>query len=84
LDDLGSERCSEWANERLFLIFNYRYQKRLPMLVTTNDEMRQGSNIDRRIISRMSEGSLRQKGFCKILRLPIADYRPYHQAEFGL
>lgn len=82
LDDLGSERGTEWANERLFLICNYRYQKRLPMLITTNDQMRQGSNIDRRIISRMSEGSLREKGFCKILRLPLADYRPYHQVEF--
>lgn len=81
LDDLGSEKGSDWANERLYMIFNYRYQKRLPMLITTNDSLALGTKIDRRIISRMSEGSLANQGFARILRFPIVDYRPTRQGE---
>lgn len=36
LDDLGAERPTEWAVERLFEIVDARYVKKLPMVVTTN------------------------------------------------
>ncbi|MBR6408430.1 MAG: ATP-binding protein [Clostridia bacterium] len=36
LDDLGAEKPSEWANERIFEIVDHRYNESLPVIVTTN------------------------------------------------
>ena len=36
LDDLGTERPTEWALETLFKIVDYRYNEELPMIITTN------------------------------------------------
>lgn len=36
LDDLGKERPTEWSVEQLFSIVNARYDKRKPVIVTTN------------------------------------------------
>jgi DNA replication protein DnaC len=36
LDDLGAEKPSEWAAERLYMIVDHRYVNCLPLIVTTN------------------------------------------------
>ena len=36
LDDLGSEKMSEWVGEQLFCIVNHRYNEQLPTVVTSN------------------------------------------------
>ena len=36
LDDLGSEKMSEWVGEQLFCIVNHRYNERLQTVVTSN------------------------------------------------
>lgn len=36
LDDLGSEKMSEWVGEQLFCIVNHRYNERLQTIVTSN------------------------------------------------
>ncbi len=36
LDDLGSERVTEWVRERLFVIVNHRYREALPTVFTSN------------------------------------------------
>ena len=36
LDDLGSERTTEWVRERIFVIVNYRYREALPTVFTSN------------------------------------------------
>jgi DNA replication protein DnaC len=36
LDDLGAEKPSEWAAERLYMIIDERYVNCLPLIVTTN------------------------------------------------
>src|SRR5215212_7612993 len=36
LDDLGSERPTEWVRERIFVIVNHRYREALPTLFTSN------------------------------------------------
>src|SRR3712207_121219 len=36
LDDLGSERPTEWVQERLFVIINHRYRDALPTVFTSN------------------------------------------------
>jgi DNA replication protein DnaC len=62
LDDLGTENATPWAREKLYQVFNYRYNERLPIVVTTNAELRPGANssktgqsgqIDERIRSRL-------------------------------
>lgn len=36
LDDLGSERPTEWVRERIFVMVNYRYREALPTVFTSN------------------------------------------------
>ena len=36
LDDLGSERPTEWVKERIFVIVNHRYREALPTVFTSN------------------------------------------------
>ena len=36
LDDLGTQNTTAWAQEKLFQIFNHRYNAMLPTVVTTN------------------------------------------------
>jgi DNA replication protein DnaC len=36
LDDLGKQSTTPWAQEKLYQIINYRYNSRLPTVVTTN------------------------------------------------
>lgn len=36
MDDFGTQNATEWAQEKLFQILNYRYINRLPLVVTTN------------------------------------------------
>ncbi len=55
LDDLGAESRTPWAQEKLYQIFNYRYVRQLPTVVTTNAEL---ENLDPRIRSRLVDQSL--------------------------
>jgi DNA replication protein DnaC len=62
LDDLGTQSGTEWAQEKLFQIFNHRYNSRLPTVVTANLEL---EAIDIRIRSRLTDPDLVQ--ICTIL-----------------
>jgi DNA replication protein DnaC len=55
LDDLGTQSSTEWAQEKLFQIFNYRYNSRLPTVVTSNSDL---ESIDIRIRSRLTDPDL--------------------------
>jgi DNA replication protein DnaC len=57
LDDLGTQSNTDWAQEKLYQIFNYRYNARLPTVITTNEEL---EAIEIRIRSRMVDPSLVQ------------------------
>lgn len=67
LDDLGTQSNSEWAQEKLYQIFNYRYNNRLPTIITTNEEL---ETIEIRIRSRMVDPSLVQ-----IITILAPDFR---------
>jgi DNA replication protein DnaC len=62
LDDLGTQSSTQWAQEKLFQIFNYRYNARLPTVITSNLEL---EGIDVRIRSRLTDPDLVQ--ICTIL-----------------
>jgi len=38
LDDLGIERTTAWVGEKLFQIVNYRYNNRIPTIITLNKD----------------------------------------------
>jgi DNA replication protein DnaC len=52
LDDFGTQNATEWAQEKLFQILNYRYINKLPLVVTTNLPLEQ---LEGRIRSRLSD-----------------------------
>jgi len=61
LDDLGSERPTEWVQERIFVIVNHRYREALPTIFTSNigpkDVATQlGERTASRIIAMCEEG----------------------------
>lgn len=73
LDDLGVEHSTPWASDKLFQILNYRYEYRLPTVITTNsDPLKGDKSLDVRIRSRMED-----KGLVKWCNMTGArDYRP--------
>jgi DNA replication protein DnaC len=67
LDDLGTESSTPWAQEKLFQIFNYRYNARLPTVITTNHELEE---IALRLRSRLVDPDL-----TRIVSITAPDYR---------
>lgn len=67
LDDFGTHSSTSWAQEKLFQLFNYRYNTQLPTVVTSNCELEE---IDLRIRSRMSDF-----GFSQIVKISAPDFR---------
>ena len=67
LDDFGTQSATPWAKEKLYQIFNYRYNANLPTVITTASRMEE---IDPRIRSRMLDGRL-----CKVIAIAAP---PYH------
>lgn len=55
LDDLGTQSATPWAREKLFQLLNYRYNGKLPTIITTPQEL---SEIDSRIRSRIMDRRL--------------------------
>jgi len=56
IDDFGAARITEWADEKLFEIVDYRYAQELPIIFTTNitpAELK--TKIDNRTFDRISE-----------------------------
>lgn len=67
LDDLGAQSSTSWAQEKLFQIFNHRYNAQLPTVVTSNHELEE---IDRRIRSRMIDPDL-----ARVVKILAPDFR---------
>ncbi|GAC1452455.1 MAG: ATP-binding protein [Ktedonobacterales bacterium] len=71
LDDLGAENSTAWATEKLFQLINYRYNFRMPTVITTN--VRLLSQMDERIRSRLSD-----IGLARHVAIKAQDYRERH------
>jgi len=67
LDDFGTQNATQWAQEKLFQIINYRYINNLPLVVTTNLSF---GDIEERIRSRLSDPEL-----VTPVRILSSDYR---------
>ena len=55
LDDLGTQSMTPWVKEKLYQLFNHRYNAQLPTVITTSNSI---DEMDPRIRSRMIDTSL--------------------------
>ncbi len=67
LDDLGAQSSTAWAKEKLYQVINYRYNARLPMIVTTSTGL---DEIDHPISSRLSDRSI-----SNVFQITAPDFR---------
>ena len=73
LDDLGTESASPWAREKLYQLFNYRYNARLPTVITvaqTRPDANPLDDMDPRIRTRILD-----LGLCTIFAILAPSYR---------
>ncbi len=80
IDDLGAEQTTAWASEKLYQIFNHRYNHRLPTVVTSNCDL---DTLDPRVRSRLCDPDL-----CRHVFLQCGDYRmrrmdPRFMGQYG-
>jgi DNA replication protein DnaC len=77
LDDFGEQSATPWAQEKLYQLINYRYNARLPMVVTTCLSLEE---IEPRISSRMVDPKI-----SLVFNITAPDYRgnvkPTRQAK---
>ena len=55
LDDMGAERSTPFAEDKLFQIVGYRYEERLPTIVTTSQRIETIASARPRIASRLQD-----------------------------
>jgi DNA replication protein DnaC len=81
LDDYGAHSSTPWAEEKLFQLLNYRFNARLPTVITTNqplDRTSAGSTMstqELRILSRLTDPDL--SAVCRI------DAPPYKRPQLA-
>lgn len=67
LDDFGTHNATAWAQEKFFQILNHRYINKLPLVITTNQDL---DEIDARIRSRLQDTK-----FVHQVTIQAPDYR---------
>lgn len=73
MDDFGTQNATEWSQEKLFQILNYRYINKLPLVVTTNLML---GEMEPRIASRLEDPEIVTR-----VNIMAPDYRrPAHDS----
>jgi len=72
LDDLGAHSSTPWAQEKLFQLFNYRYNAQLPTVITSNHSIEE---LEPRIRSRLIDPDLSQ-----IVEIQAPDFRLFRHS----
>ena len=67
MDDLGTQSATPWAREKLYQIFNERYNAKLPTVITMSSNL---ADLDARIRSRMLDSRI-----CTIYEIIAPSYR---------
>ena len=67
LDDLGTQATTPWVREKLYQLFNHRYNAALPTVITSADAL---DEIDPRLQSRM-----RDRRLCTVHAITAPSYR---------
>lgn len=72
IDDLGSEKITDWASEIFFDIIDYRYSNLKSTIISTNlTSMEIKEKLNERLMSRIYE-------MCKGIKLTGKDYRLFN------
>jgi DNA replication protein DnaC len=66
LDDLGTQSTTPWAKEKLYQLFNFRYNSELPTVITSSTSLEE---MDPRLRSRMLDRRL-----CEIYAITVPPY----------
>ena len=75
LDDLGTQSATPWAREKIYQLFNYRYNAELPTVITT---VNAPEEMDPRLQSRLSDIRL-----CKIIIMSAPSYTGGGKGQSG-
>lgn len=67
LDDLGTESATPWAREKLYQLFNYRFNARLPTVITSATHI---DELEPRLAARLLGGTQ-----CTFFVLEVPSYR---------
>ena len=67
LDDLGTQATTPWVREKLYQLFNYRYNAALPTVITTADPL---DDTDPRLRTRMLDARL-----CTVHGITVPGFR---------
>ena len=70
LDDLGTQSSTKWAQEKLFQLFNHRYNARLPTVITMQESVEEFEKTSPRLSSRILDFSR-----CTICAIIAPSYR---------
>ena len=76
IDDLGAEKLTEFVRQIMYYIVNEREQRQLPLIITSNFDLKK---IDEMIDTRISS---RIMGICKIIKLSGKDKR-FNEKDFN-
>lgn len=66
IDDLGSQSATPWAQEKLFQLFDHRYNAQLPTVITMTRDV----DLDPRLKTRIMDTTR-----CRILEITVPSYR---------
>ena len=69
LDDVGAEKASDWTQERIYQIVDYRYRRKASTILTSNLD---AAGLEKAIGSRSMDRLLE---VCKIVKLTAGSYR---------
>ena len=75
LDDLGAERWTAWAEERLYMLIDQRYRAEKPVVITSN---RTAKELEQAIGSRTMDRLLE---ICRVVRFTGSSFR---RQRFGI
>ena len=76
LDDLGAESSTSWAEEKLYQIIVYRYEKTLPTIITTAFGMDELDDAKPRLASRLMDSMV-----VEWIGIDAPDYRGQRRAD---
>ena len=89
LDDMGAERSTPFAEDKLFQIVGYRYEERLPTIITTSHQIEDIASARPRIASRLQdplvvtempmEAPDFRRGSLRYLNLAVRYIRPHRR-----
>ncbi len=70
LDGLGTQSATPWASEKLYQLFDYRFNARLPLVVTMTKSMDELEGQEPHLVSRMLDRRL-----SRIIAIDVPPYR---------